>query len=288
MRIQYLLIAVFVLSVISIAQSKSNLTGSLSADSKLTQIGYKENSVKQLPLEANSKKSPYLAGILSAIMPGAGEVYVGGSTNLIKAGALLLIEAGAIYYDISYNKRGDAQTNYFQNLADQHWSVEAYAEWINANTNGPKVIITPFDPNHPLPAWKRVDWNSLNIAEDSIGAIGFTHHLPIHGYQQYYELIGKYPQYARGWDDYVSTSNPDYHSPLFDYYSKARGDANDLYKVASRGAAMIYINHLLGVIDAVWSAVSFNKDLALTFRYEPVNLVYEIDYVPTVHIQYGF
>jgi hypothetical protein len=285
MRIQYLFVAVFLLSVLSFSQNDISLTGSLSVDSKLIQIGYNEIPVKQITFESNSKKSPYIAGILSAIMPGAGEVYVGGTTNYIKAGALLLIEATAIYYDISYNKRGDAQTNYFQNLADQHWSVVKYAEWINANTSGPKV---PIDPNTSLPPWKRVNWTALNVAEDSIGAVGFTHHLPIHGYQQYYELIGKYPQYARGWDDYVSTSNPDYHSPLFDFYSKARGDANDLYKIASRGAAFIYVNHLLSLIDAVWSAVSFNKDIALNFRYEPVDLVYEIDYVPTVHLQYSF
>jgi len=288
MSIKHLFAVIFLLSVLSFAQNSISLTGNLSVDSKIIQNGYKDNSVKQNSFVSNSKNSPYLAGILSAVMPGAGEVYVGGTTNYIKAGALLLIEATSIYYDISYNKRGDAQTNYFQNLADSHWSVVKYAEWINANTSGPKV---PIDPNTSLPPWKRVDWNALNVAEDSIGAVGFTHHLSPHGYQQYYELIGKYPQYARGWDDYsaaVANGSPDYHSPLFDYYSHARGDANDLYKIASRGAAMIYINHLLSVIDAIWSAVSFNKDIALNFRYEPVNLVSEIDYVPTVHIQYSF
>ena len=32
----------------------------------------------------------------------------------------------------------------------------------------------------------------------------------------------------------------------------------------------------------------FNKDIALNFKFEPVDLITEIDYVPTVHIQYGF
>ncbi len=285
MRIKYLLIAVFILSSLSFSQNNTILTGSLSVDSKLIQNGYSENSLKQNSFESNSKKSAVLAGILSGIMPGAGEVYVGGTTNYIKAGAFLLIEAVSIYYDISYNKRGDAQTNYFQNFADQHWSVVKYAEWINANTSGPKI---PINPNTSLPPWQRVDWNALNMAEDSIGAVGFTHHLSPHGEQQFYELIGKYPQYARGWDDYVTTSNPDYHSPLFDFYAHERGYANDLYKIASRGAAFIYVNHLLSVLDAIWSAVSFNKDLAMNIKFEPVNLVYEIDYVPTVHLSYNF
>jgi hypothetical protein len=285
MKIKYLIFSVLALSACSFPQNNVNLTGSLIVDSKLMQENYKDGSVKYNPFDSYSKKSVVLAGVLSGIMPGAGEFYLGGEANYLKAGAFLVIEAVSIYYDISYNKRGDAQTNYFQNLADQHWSVVKYAEWINANTAGPKI---PIDPNTSLPPWKRVDWNALHVAEDSIGAVGFTHQLSPHGYQQYYELIGKYPQYARGWDDYVATSNPDYHSPLFDIYSRARGDANDLYKVASRGAAFIYVNHLLSCLDAIWSAVSFNKDIAMNFRYDPVDLVYEIDYVPTVHIQYGF
>lgn len=286
MRIKYLIVAVFLLSAMSYSQDNLNLTGSLTVDSKLVQNGYSVKTIKQNSFESNSKKSVLIAGVLSGIMPGAGEVYIGGTTNYIKAAAFLLIEATSIYYDISYNKRGDTQTNNYQNFADQHWSVVKYAEWINANT--PTNNKVPINPNVNLPAWQRINWDSLHVAENTINAVGFTHQLPMHGYQQYYELIGKYPQYARGWDDYVSTTNPDYHSPLFDLYSIQRGDANALYKIASRGAAFIYVNHLLSILDAVWSAVSFNKDIALNFKYEPVDMVYEIDYIPTVHIQYSF
>ena len=287
MRIKYLSIMILLLAVMSFPQTNLNLTGRLSADTKLISTNYKDTSATQVSFSSYSKKSVALAGILSGIMPGAGEVYIGGTTNYIKAGALVLIEAVSIYYDISYNKRGDAQTNMFQNYADNQWSVVNYAEYLGRK--GHPVTIN----NSPgLTPWQRVNWAELNAAEDSLG---LSHHLPIHGSQQYYELIGKYPQYSPGWNQYVygtNTANPtdDYHylPPQFDQYAVMRGNANDLYKIASRGAAMIYVNHALGILDAVWSAVSFNKDIALNFKFEPVDLITEIDYVPTVHIQYGF
>jgi hypothetical protein len=286
MRMKYLLIIMALYAAVLFPQSNINLTGNLSSDSKLVQTGYKDNTISQNPLESPSnKKSVLLAGILSGVLPGAGEVYVGGTTNYLKAGAFALIEAVSIYYSISYSQRGDAQTNFFQNYADQRWSVVSYATWINNNTSGPKVII---NPDNSLSPWQRVDWASLNAAEDAIGATGFTHRLPPHGEQQYYELIGKYPQYARGWEDYVPTDNPDYHSPEFDSYSTMRGDANALYKISTRGVTFLYVNHVLSILDAIWSASSFNKNLAVNLRYEHVNLAYLEDWAPTLHIKYNF
>jgi hypothetical protein len=286
MRIKYLALMIVLCIAVIFPQSNGNLTGNLSSDSKLAQIGYKDNFISQNPLAPPSnKKSVLLAGILSGVLPGAGEVYVGGTTNYIKAGAFAFIEAVSIYYSISYGQRGDAQTNFFQNYADQRWSVVSYATWINNNTSGPKVII---NPDNSLSPWQRVDWASLNAAEDAIGATGFTHRLSPHGEQQYYELIGKYPQYARGWEDYVPTDNPDYHSPEFDAYSTMRGDANALYKISTRGVTFLYVNHLLSILDAIWSTASFNKDLALNLRYERVNLAYLEDWAPTLYIKFNF
>src|ERR1035437_288578 len=176
MSIRCLLITMVLYAVCILPQTNTNFTGSLSADSRLILNEYKDNVVKQNSFESPAdKKSVVLAGVLSGIIPGAGEIYVGGTTNYIKAGAFALIEAISIYYSISYNQRGDAQTNFFQNFADQRWSVVKYAQWINENTSGVKVAI---NPNTALPAWQRVDWASLNAAEDAIGAIGFTHKLP--------------------------------------------------------------------------------------------------------------
>ena len=289
MSIRCLLITMVLYTVCILPQTNTNFTGSLSADSRLILNEYQDDAVKQSSFESPAdKKSVLLAGVLSGIIPGAGEVYIGGTTNYIKAGVFALIEAVSIYYSISYNQRGDAQTNFFQNFADQRWSVVRYAQWINDNTSGVKVTI---NPNTALPAWQRVDWASLNAAEDAIGAIGFTHKLPPHGEQQYYELIGKYPQYARGWEDDTqpdNLSNPDYITPEFHWYSEMRGDANNLYKVSARGTAILYVNHVLSILDAIWSSITFNKNIALNVSYDRVNLAFVEDWTPTLHLKYSF
>jgi hypothetical protein len=288
MSMKCLLLTVVLYAVCILPQNNNNFTGNLSVDSRLILNGYKDNVVKQNSFELKSdKKSVVLAGVLSGIIPGAGEVYVGGTTNYIKAGVFAIIEAISIYYTISYNKRGDAQTNFFQNFADQKWSVVRYAKWINDHSPTVKVTIYPADAQHPNP-WEQVDWASLNAAEDAIGAIGFTHKLPPHGDQQYYELIGKYPQYARGWEDDDQLDNPDYITPQFHWYSEMRGDANALYRVSARGTAIRYINHVLSILDAIWSSVSFNKNIALNISYDRVNLAFVEDWTPTLHLKYNF
>jgi hypothetical protein len=291
MSIRCLIVTLVLYAINVLPQTEIYLTGSLTTDSHLVLNEYRDNIVKQTSFASQEdKKSILLASVLSAVVPGAGEVYVGGTTNYIKAAAFALIEAVSIYYAISYNKRGDSQTNYFQNFADRGWSVVKYAQWINDNTTGAKVIIYPADAQHPTP-WTQVDWASLNAAEDGIGAIGFTHKLPQHGDQQYYELIGKYAQYARGWEDdnlVLHGSEPDYITPEFSWYAGMRGDANQLYKVSARGVSVLIVNHLLSVIDAIWSTASFNKNLAVNVSYDRVNLGFVEDYTPTLHLKYNF
>ncbi len=49
-----------------------------------------------------------------------------------------------------------------------------------------------------------MNFQKLNYYESQIGkeGSGFTHKLPPHGDQQYFELIGKYYQYNPGWNDF--------------------------------------------------------------------------------------
>src|SRR5664280_730860 len=99
MSIKCLLITLVIYAVYVLPQTNSNLTGSLLTDSHIILNEYQDNMVKQISFESQGeKKSVLLAGVLSGLVPGAGEVYVGGTTNYIKAGAFVLIEDGSIYY----------------------------------------------------------------------------------------------------------------------------------------------------------------------------------------------
>lgn len=260
------------------------MSGNLYADAKFMMNNYKESNVPQFSFPVSNKKSPVLAGVLSLIVPGAGEIY---SEEYLKAGIFLALEAAVITTAVIYDNKGDRKTNEFQDYADDYksdpttghyWSVIKYAQWLIDNKQADPNIIISNDPN--LPPWEQVNWSLLNDAENG-------HRLPNHGEQQYYELIGKYPQYSPGWNDFNSS---DYHdvSANFLFYSTLRGDANDLYAVASTAVIGIYINHFLSALDAVWSTAQFNKDLAFKVRLENLQFADHAEFYPKVYLTYTF
>ena len=132
------LIALSVLiSINSFGQTEINnqieLTGSLHTDSKIIMDNYSELSANSMADDLPSKKSPVLAGVLSAIIPGAGQIY---NEDYWIAAAFVVVEAALITTAVVYDNKGDDQTAYYQSYADDYmnpdhnWSVVRYAEWL--------------------------------------------------------------------------------------------------------------------------------------------------------------
>lgn len=262
------------------------LTGNLQFDSKLiskNQTLEKQNSL--LP-NNNEKKSPMLAGLFSLLVPGAGEFY---AESYWKAGIFFAVEAAAIAIGLSYDKKGDDQTIEFQNYANQNWNVVKYAQWLLANKAAlgiPPECNISINPNTSLKPWERVNWDELNACE-----LKFSHKLERYGHQQYYEMIGKYKQFNHGWVDQLDDATPEYLSnltPMFLLYADMRGQANDYYNVATKSVLVIYINHFLSALDGVWSAISFNNDLKISYRYENNNFSSSGELMPTMNLKYWF
>ena len=269
------------------------LTGNLSADAKLMLNDFEQPVIPQISLSVENKKSPMLAGVLSLLIPGAGEIY---TEQYLKAGIFVAIEAAVITTAVVYDGKGNDKTTEFQNYADDYtnddpqtghnWDVIKYVKWLveyehNNDQELLNRILKSDDPN--LPPWDQVNWAELNAVETG------SHHLPAHGEQQYYELIGKYPQYSPGWNDFNS-NDPDYHnvSPNMLFYSGERGKANDFYSVAKTAVIGIYINHFLSALDGVWSATRFNKDLAVKVRLENIQFTNHAEFIPTLYLTYSF
>ena len=133
-----------------------------------------------------------------------------------------------------------------------------------------------------------VNWGELNGMERDLGS-GYSHALPPYGDQQYYELIGKYPQYSHGWDDAIQ-SETDFHilSPNFTYYSGERGKANDYYNVAAKMVIALYVNHLISIVDAAWHAAIINKHLNAHASYERDQFPGSNEYIPKMTVSYSF
>lgn len=273
-----------ILTSLSFSQQRMNekleLTGNLSTDSKIIQSTYTTNTINPMADDLPGKKSPLLSGILSAVVPGAGQFY---NEDYWIAGIFVAVEAGLITTAVIYDNKGDDQTQFFQNYADENWSVVDYAKWLNQYRNH-SITIDETTPG--LKPWERVNWAELNAAEEAESDL--SHKLPPHGDQQYYEEIGKYRQFSAGWNDYTGGANQNLISPNFTYYSGLRGQANDYYNTASTAVVGVYINHLLSAAEAVWGATRFNSNLAVNLRVETQNLAGGVELVPTVKMKFSF
>lgn len=238
-----------------------------------------------------SRKSPWLAGGLSVLVPGAGEAY---AESYWKAAAFFAVEVAAWALAYTYDKKGDKQTDFFQNFANEHWSVNRYAQWTldNGGAINPSVDLAPYkDPATGVIVNNTVNWGRLNQLESALGN-WYSHNLPPYGEQQYYELIGKYEQFYQGWDD-ANYSLPGYYdvakanlSPQNQWYAGERGKANDYYTKASTFIAVAIVNHVISAIDAAWTAGSYNKVHAQVGLQMVPSAGYAVQ-VPVIKIQYG-
>jgi hypothetical protein len=251
----------------------STATLQLSSDSAI----FKESS------NVEDRKSPILAAVFSAAVPGAGEFY---SQSYIKSSAFFLAEVVSWIVNISYNRRGDRATNDFQNYADVNWSVVKYATFAQALAPAGGSYAWFIPGREDRPPWEQINWSELNRMERDIGGF-FSHTLPAHGDQQYYELIGKYPQYNPGWDDGNGPISETNISPHFKSYSIMRGDANDLYSKASTAMVVVVANHILSAADAAWSATRFNNvHTALEMKMQRTPFGYEVVPTATVSVRW--
>ncbi len=97
------------------------------ADSKIVLNDYEELSAVFALDDLPDKKSPLLAGVMSAVLPGSGEFYVG---EYIKAAIFFAVEVTLITVAVVNNNEGDELTAEFEAFADEHWSAVDYSEYM--------------------------------------------------------------------------------------------------------------------------------------------------------------
>ncbi len=245
-------------------------------------------------------RSVPLAFGMSAILPGAGQAY---NQEWIKAGIALASEAAVLLLYSSWRQRGIDGRDAYQIDAHSHWSPVRYAYWLNEYTDylnqlpdGRPITVSPveipellFGINLNQPdTWTQSEQLAVrslileirrvegSIYHAETGA-AFSHVLPFFGEQQYYELIGKYFQYAPGWDDYtalmrdgritwidengnyIASIEPEageagsvkpHVSARFYQYADDHGNANTYLRRASRITTLLIVNHMLAAVDA--------------------------------------
>lgn len=241
---------------------------------------------------ASPIRHPAAAFALSAAVPGAGQAWNG---QWIKAAVAIAVETALVTGYVVTRRRGLDAEDEFRAFAHEDWSPAQYAEWINdyrmylqeevgtSITAPPVEIVETIDFSTPS-SWTRAERNAVDEMFNQIRAIerqsihpetgaAFSHQIPDFGDQQYYELIGKYFQFAPGWFDYpdwvtgdgmfTAAIDPEvsgpggtklYVSDTFYEYARDHADAQDLLRTASRISIFFIVNHLVAGIDAAVTA----------------------------------
>jgi hypothetical protein len=233
--------------------------------------------------EDKKEKSPYLGALFSAVIPGAGEFY---AKSYIKSAIFFAVEVGLWTVYGIYQKKGNNQTDYFQNYANTNWDIRKYARWLKDQSFQGSSGINPDEQNI------EVLRAQLNVCEEQ----NFSHTLPAFGEQQYYEVIGKYQNFISGWStagaDITKNNYEHYVLPQVQNYMSDRQKANDYFDWASRSVDVIILNHILSAADAAWSVSLYNKQLQintqLNFRnvYSSKNNKYNL--TPFANIRINF
>ncbi len=257
----------------------------------------------------DARRSIPLALGLSAAVPGLGQVYNGQWTKAVIGVAL---EALVITSWVTIRQNGLDAEDEFRAFALRDWDPLRYAAWLNdyavflQEEFGATVTAPPITPAG------EVDFqnpNSWSLADQQMAAemfaqvhaverqmfhpetgATFTHTLPDFGDQQYYELIGKYFQFAPGWRDYpewvteegrfTPAIDPEMSgsgntkpnvSANFYKYADDHARAQDLLRRASRISLLLIVNHLVAAVDAAVSAKLHNDRISTSmgFAYSP-------------------
>jgi hypothetical protein len=176
---------------------------------------------------AKPVRKPAVAFLLSALLPGTGQLYNGDDRGYIYLG----VEAAAWFARASYLDAGNKKEIEFERYADFHWTIDEYRR------HGP--------PLNTLGA-------NYTEANDSL-IVNFWYE----DRQQYYEEIGKYDKYRAGWDDWEATYDPAFDRALSPHraeYRAMREQSNDLLDRARLALGVALVNRVVSSVDAFRTA----------------------------------
>lgn len=279
----------------AVSETESILTGDLRTD--LLARGLVSGVNSGSGFGSSGRRNPALAFGMSAVVPGLGQAY---NKSWIRAAVAGALEIGLWTGYFTWRGQGRDGEAAYQVFADRDWSAYRYGAWLNEypGYDGPDIDIASIeDVDFMNPGGWTTDqeqrvaafFEDIRIAErlsrynnaDGSGTgATFSHVLPNHGDQQYYELIGKYYQYGAGWSDWCAGRDPNDAScfsiegfeqrdvfaqktSLFFAYAEDHADANTLLRRASRTTSIIVANHALAALDALLTARFHNRGLEI-------------------------
>ncbi|NNF08110.1 MAG: hypothetical protein HKN21_15205 [Candidatus Eisenbacteria bacterium] len=163
--------------------------------------------------------SPFLAGLMSAVVPGSGQLALGKKRGLVYLG----LETVSIFAVWALRASGNQAEEDYQNFADTHWQTDLY-ETVSECGDG----LGPSD-------FEREREALFSLRDSSPDA--------------YYDDIGDLGIYACGWDLQTNRSE----------YNAMRSRSDDLFRSARAFTTVIFFNHIVSAIDAAKSASNLRQ-----------------------------
>lgn len=228
-----------------------------------------QEEMQEAEKSSASTKSVARSVLYSAVVPGLGQFY---SKSYIKAGIFAAVEIAAWATNIHYNNLGDDKDAAYRAFGDQNWSEQRYWSYVYDQLKGQNISNLPnFDNDIILDQAGRPIIQDWQQAEEQLQQYangeyiqGFTHTLPATKTQQYYEMIGKYPeQFGNAWADasfnaYYSGFNGRV-TPMNDRYTNLSKESERLYDKAGYGSMAALINHVIAAVDAGFTTRRYNR-----------------------------
>jgi len=226
-----------------------NLTGALAVEAQAVQFseGFASDEPPAFGDRHKGYKSPAKAFLLSLAVPGLGQFYYG---SKIKPVLFLGAEVTAWVLYFKWHNEGDDITAEYEAFNRDHWLRDRYEQEYLSYVYG--------------------------VTDDEDVPASFTevtHNLPDTRTQQYYEMTGKYDQFAWGWDDAVldgevlgpnvqAITGPEItpYSANRLFYETRRNDANNSYDKATRMVIVSFANRLFSAFEAFFATKSINAE----------------------------
>ncbi len=198
-------------------------------------------------------KKPGLGLVMSAAVPGTGEMYAGSWVKgVVMIGAEVALWIGYKHY----RSEGDRLDKEFRQYADENWIEADYWMWMASNPANRTGYDFSGVTRDNYQDYLNIE-NGLRDYEKET----YSHSLHHVKDQQYYEMIGKYHQFREGWKDSGETT--DIVTPLRGRYEDMEYNTDSMYKKAGVCGMVILANHVISALDAVYSVHRANHRIRM-------------------------